>query len=124
MTKNTINKAQLLTNLKHFSGSEEFYFMPLFRSFKYTEGVKYLAQNANCYWLLDYIFSSQNFEILQNNEFQTWKIKVNEDKTALILVEDGNYNNLKSFNLDFTDFSLDEITLWFIGDTLLLPSEY
>lgn len=121
---NTINKTQLLTDLKQFSGSELFYFNPLFKNFKYTEGVKFLASNAKSYWLLDFIFSNQHYAVLKANEFQTWKIKVTENHKATITVEDGNYKKLKSFELDFTDFPLDEFTLWFVYDTLMLPSEY
>jgi hypothetical protein len=124
MTKQIINKNQLLADLKQFTGSEEVYFNPLFRKFKYTEGVKYLAKTANSYWILDFIFSNQTLSILKNNEFQTWKIKVIEGYKAEITVEDGNHNKLKSFKLDFTDFPLDEFTLWFVYDTLMLPSEY
>ena len=124
MTKETITKNQLLADLKHFSGSEEFYFNPLFRKFRYTEGVKFLAENANCYWLLDYIFSNQYDLYLAFEPFQTWKIQVTENHKAVITVEDGNHKNLKSYNLDFTDFPLDEITLWLIDNVLLLPNEY
>lgn len=119
----TIDKNQLLADLKQFSGSEDFYFNLLFRKFKYTEGVQYLAQKAESYWLIDFIFSNQNHPILKTNEFQTWNIKVEKNK-AKITVEDGNHNKLKSFKIDFTDFPLEEITLWFISDTLMLPSEY
>jgi hypothetical protein len=119
----TIDKNQLLIELKQFTGSEQLYFNPLFRKFRYTEGVKFLAQNAKCYWLLDYVFSNQNERVLKENEFQTWKIKVENDK-AEIIVEDGNHKKLKSFKLDFTDFPLPEFTLWFVNDTLMLPSEY
>lgn len=124
MIQETINKSQLLADLKQFSGSEEFYFNPLFRKFRYTEGVKFLAQNANCYWLLDYVFSNQHDNVLKANEFQTWKIQVIENHKAIITVEDGNHKKLKSFKLDFTDFPLAEFTIWFINDTLMLPSEY
>ena len=119
----TIDKNQLLTELKYFTGSEQLYFNPLFRKFKYTEGVKFLAEKSNSYWLIDFVLSNQYLTILKNNEFQTWKIKVTGNK-AEITVEDGNHNKLKSFKIDFTDFPLDEFSLWFVYDTLMLPSEY
>jgi len=119
-----IDTIKLQAELKNFTGSEQVFYNPLFRKFRYTEGVKYLAQEANCYWLLDYIFSNQHSKTLQQTPFQVWKLKVAEDNTATITVEDGNKNHIKSFKLEFTDFPLEQIDLWFIEGTLLLPSEY
>jgi hypothetical protein len=115
---------KLLNDLKYFTGSEEYYRNPLFKKFIYTEGVKYLAENAQAYWLIDYIFSYQTLKLLQTHPFQVWKIKVAENNTAIITVEDGNKQVLKTFKLDYTDFPLEEFSLWFIEGTLLLPSEY
>ena len=119
-----IDKIKLQTELKNFTGSEQVFYNPLFRKFRYTEGVKYLAQEANCYWLLDYIFSNQHSKTLQQTPFQVWSLKVAKDNTATITVEDGNKNQVKSFKLEFTDFPLEQIDLWFIEGTLILPSEY
>lgn len=47
----------LSKNLEHFCGSEEFY--KHFLGIHYTEGVKYLAQNSQSYWLIDAIASHQ-----------------------------------------------------------------
>jgi len=124
MTTNPKNNAELLAELRQFSGSEILYYNPLFHKFRYTEGVKYLAENAHCYWLLDMIFGNQYDLNLATHEFQTWKIQVTENHKAVINVEDGNNNILKTYNLDFTDFPLDEMTLWFTDRVLLLPSEY
>lgn len=59
-----IDKIKLQAELKHFTGSEQIFYNPLFPKFRYTEGVKYLAQETHCYWLLDYIFSNQHCEEL------------------------------------------------------------
>lgn len=117
-TKNLENK------LKHFTGSEEVFYLPLFPKFRYTEGVRYLAQEAKCYWLLDYIFSNQHDKAIQAQPFQVWKLLVADNHPAQIKVEDGNDNLVKSFQLEFTDFPLKQIDLWLIEETLLLPSEY
>lgn len=114
----------LKNQLKQFTGSEQIFYNPLFPKFRYTEGVKYLAQAANCYWLLDYIFSSQHLKTLQQCPFQVWKLKVTENQAAKLFVEDGNSNLVKSFNLKYTDFPLEQIDLWLVDNILLLPSEY
>lgn len=118
------NLQKLIEELKQFYGSEQFYKNPLFPEFVYTEGVKYLAEQANCYWLIDYVFSNQIISSLKNQPFQVWKIKVNSDDSAKVTIEDGNKKELTFFHIGYTDFPLEEIQLWFIEDTLLLPSEY
>jgi hypothetical protein len=112
----------LQRELQQFTGSETFYRHSLFRTFIYTEGVKYLAEQAQAYWLLDHIFAHQ--PELKGERFQVWKIAVCEQGTARITVEDGNDGELTSFDLAYTDFPLDEICLWLVDGTLLLPSEY
>ncbi len=112
----------LKAELRQFTGSETFYRHPLFPNYVTTEGVQFLAEKAGAYWLIDYIFSNQ--PQLQNQPFQVWKLKVRDDDSALIRVEDGNDKLLWRFTLEFTDFPLEAFTLWLIDGTLLLPSEY
>ncbi|MFK7979280.1 MAG: DUF6876 family protein [Saprospiraceae bacterium] len=118
-----INTQKLIHDLAQFSGTENWYRNPLFPKYLYTDGVKYLAEQASCYWLIDYIFSNQIDAKIRSEEFQTWKI-ITKDNQATIIVEDGNHNIVKQFKLEFTDFRLKEFTLWFTNSTLLLPSEY
>lgn len=122
MTKTKVEK--LKTELRQFTGTEQYYFNPMFKRFKYTDGVKYLAETAGAYWLLDYIFSSQPHKNLKDQPFQVWKIKVNEDDSAAIAVEDGKDTVLSTFTIVFTDFPLEEFDLWLIDEILILPSEY
>lgn len=119
-----IDKIKLQSELKQFTGSEQVFYLPLFPKFRYTEGVRFLAKEANCYWLLDYVFSNQHDKTIQEQPFQVWKLQVAENCTAQIKVEDGNDNLVKTFQLEFTDFPLSQIALWFIEGTLILPSEY
>ena len=115
---------QLKTELSQFTGSETFYRNPLFPGCVYTDGIKHLAEEAEAYWLLDHIFANQMLAVLKDQPFQVWKITVNEDQTARISVEDGNDHELTFFHLGYTDFPLDEMTVWMVDNTLLLPSEY
>lgn len=117
-----IEPNQLLSDLAHFTGTTQWFYHPLFKSFRYTEGVRYLAQKAECYWLLEYIFSNQMLPEIKAQEFQVWKISV-EDSKATIKVEDGNYNVVKEFKIPFTDFPLSEFSLYFTNSVLLLKSE-
>jgi hypothetical protein len=116
----TIN---LIQALKQFTGTEQWYRNPLFPKYLYTDGVKYLAEQAGAYWLIDYIFSKQNLRTIQEQGFQVWKLIV-DDGRAIIKVEDGNENLIKEFKISYTDFPLKEFSLWFTDSVLLLPSEY
>ncbi|HIC31663.1 MAG TPA: hypothetical protein EYO76_07070, partial [Flavobacteriaceae bacterium] len=43
---------------------------------------------------------------------------------AEIIYSDGNDNILEKHGYRVTDFPLDELRLFFVNDTLMLPSEY
>ena len=60
------------------------------KKYNYTDGVRYLAQNAECYWLLEFIFSHQLNAKIKREPFQVWKIEVLKEGGAKIWVEDGN----------------------------------
>jgi len=94
------------------------------RRFVYTPGVEHLASVARAYWLIDLIASLCRNPNLAGEEFQVWKLSVHEDRSATLVVTDGNDHELKRREIHRTDFPLDEISLYLTDDTLLLPSEY
>ena len=53
MTHNARDIANLKRALDQFTGSEVVYRHPLSRRIRYTEGVQYLAEMAQCFWYLD-----------------------------------------------------------------------
>lgn len=114
----------LLSDLEQFTGTTQYYFLPYLPTYKYTDGVRYVAQNGQAFWLLDEIFFSQKEEALQGQHFQAWKLEVQEDKSALLSCEDGNYRSLFSKKIPHTDFPLEKIEFFFIDGFLILPSEY
>ena len=113
----------LKAELKQFTGSDNFYRNPLFKGYVQTEGVTHLAEQAEAYWLIDYILSYQLDPTLVVEPFQVWKMIV-QNNSAVVTVEDGNKNEIANLTIDYTDFPLEEITLWLVDKTLLLPSEY
>lgn len=123
MANEKIKPEELLRDLAQFTGTTQWFYHPLFPSFRYTDGVKYLAQKAECYWLLEYIFSNQMLTEIKAQEFQVWKIVVIDD-SATITVKDGNKNLVKEFKIPYTTFPFAEFDLWFTDNVLLLKSEY
>lgn len=118
-----LKATDLLINLAQFTGTETYYKHPLFPKYRYTDGVRYLAVNAGCYWLLEFIFGHQSNAKIRNTPFQVWRLVKDGDK-ATITIGDGNDNVVKTFTLDYTSFPLEEYTLWMIEGVLLLMSEY
>jgi hypothetical protein len=50
-------------------------------------------------------------------------LKVREDQTASLICSDGNDNIVYTQHIEYTDFPIAEITLWFENNTIYLPSE-
>jgi len=114
----------LAADLRQFTGSEHWYRHALVPGITFTDGVHYLADKAECFWLLDKVATNQLRPEIRREEFQVWKLRVADDKTAMLTAEDGNGNEIHSEKLDWTDFPLSEIDLWFTDNVILLPSEY
>jgi hypothetical protein len=112
-------------DLNQFTGSENWYQHGLNRTVLYTDGAKYVADEGGAYWLLDAIAICQRYEKKVAVEpFQVWKLTVRDDRSATLVREDGNDNVVYTQPIEFTDFSIPEITLWFANNVIYLPSEH
>ena len=126
MENNTKNLAQ---NLEQFCGSEVVYNLPLF-NYKYTEGVHYLAEQAACYWMLTDIAAVVRRLRAKHGFIVALFKRYNEAEQqrthheAVISYGDGNGITLFEQQYTITDFPLDELRLFFVDDTLMLPNEY
>jgi len=112
----------LKEELNQFAGTEHYYKHWLGK-IVFTDGVKYLADKADAYWLIDLIASYQ--PTIKNVPFQVWVLKVNADKTAEATMHaDADKPALIKQVIKYTTFPLNEIKLWLIDGVLILPSEY
>lgn len=115
----------LKANLCQFTGTENYYRHFVNRSFLYTDGVKFLAEEAQAYWLIDAIAICQKFEKqISAEEFQLWRLTVHANNSAILTCDNGNGNIVYQQKIPFTDFPLDEIRLYFTNGVLMLTSEY
>jgi hypothetical protein len=106
-------------------GTEHYYRVSLCPKILFTDGAKYVAEEGRATWLLNLIALSQVTDKRLNRQpFQVWKLTVNADRTGTITVEDGNYNQLLTIDLDYTDFPAPEIILWFSNYVIYLPAEH
>lgn len=118
--------AQLTENdLLQFTGSETWYRHGLVRTVLYTDGIRFLAEKAGAYWLVDEVAFAQKAEpTVAAEAFQLWTLTVADDLSARLTCEDGNGRTVWEKQIPFTDFPLGSVKVYFTGGTLLLPSEY
>lgn len=123
--KRTAAKTLTKEDLHKFTGSENWYRHPLNKGVLYTDGAQYLAEMAGAYWLLDEIACAQlSIDAVIIEAFQVWRLTVKPDQSATLVCEDGNNTVVYSKEIEFTDFPLDEIQLYYTDHVILLPSEY
>lgn len=121
-------KDEILQDLPNFYGTENYYALsPLFRSFVLTDGARYLADAAGAWWLMDAVAS--HLGSYRDEGFVVAKLLRAKASNAWILrLEDGNDEVLADQIIEYSDFPLDEITLYVIAQddlrVILLPSEY
>jgi hypothetical protein len=118
-------------DLDQFIGTQNYYRTMLPR-FVFTDGVKFMADEAGAYWLIDAIGSYQPQPRLRNNEqlryFQVWELKLDGKGGAVLTCRaDTDVPPVVTQKIPYTDFPFD-IKLWVErGDNmmvLLLPSEH
>ena len=121
----TVTASLTEADLRQFIGTETWHRHSFVRTLLYTDGVKYVAEKGGAYWLLDDIaFAQLGDKRVAAEAFQLWRLRVHADHTATLTCEDGNGNAVYTKALTFTDFPLEEITLYFTNGVILLPSEY
>ena len=113
-----------LDALNLFTGTEHYY--RISRKHLLTDGTKYLAEHAECFWMMDAI-ASHLAEIGTDDWFVVVKTTVRKS-AALMVYEDGNGHEHARQEIPYTDFPLAEITLYACWDgehwVIMLPSEY
>lgn len=124
-------------DLGQFTGSEQFYRHAFIRAVIMSEGIMYLREAGNCYWLIDAIGShliSPEFKKAAAKDerislLHFWKLAVNPDHTAMLTaVADSDESPFITQELEYSDFPMESIDIWAArngeGYTLMLPSEY
>lgn len=127
-----LNAEQLKNGLAGFYGTDGYHKLTIVPNLVATDGVAWLAENAECYWLIDEIALAQMHPKVRANrqlqEMQFWTLKVNGTSATLICEEDEG-KPVYTKKIGFTDFPLPEVKIWVgPGDgrfkVALLPSEY
>jgi hypothetical protein len=117
-------KRETLTQemLDGFTGTEE-YHRPTMFPINCTDGVVFLAQKAEAFWLLDAIFSHY-MSTRKKDPCLFATLTVNADKSATLMGDDGDGKKFFRQEIPFTDFPLQSVKVWVMDGVALLPSEY
>lgn len=110
--------------LRQFTGTETYYRHPL--GLLFTDGVKFLADSAGAYWLLDVIasYQPQCRKDAMLAEFQLWTLTVNADRSAVVKCERDADDEAFRQEIEFTDFPLREVKLYVCNGVVMLAGEY
>lgn len=93
---------------------------------RFTDGVKFLADEAKAHWLLDVVASWQPKALRDPalQEFQLWELFVKPDRTATVVCSRDSEDVAFRQEIEYTDFPLDYVRLYVEGKVILLPSEH
>jgi hypothetical protein len=96
------------------------------RQFVITDGVKYLAESAACFWVIDAAISHL-LEIGTCDWFVLVRTEVS-GSSAVMIYEDGNGSEHARQEIAYTDLPLSSVRLFAVWDSerwvIMLPSEY
>jgi len=116
--------SELLAELAQFTGTQGY--TRITRRHLLTDGARYLADHAECYWLMDAVASHLD-EIGTQDWFVLVRLEL-EGSMATLIYEDGNGHEHARQAIPFTDFPLQQIRLYACWDTehwvIMLPGEY
>ena len=112
------------TQLKLFIGTTGYF--RISRRHLLTDGTKYLAEAAECFWMMDAIASHLS-EIGTEDWFVQVRISVNGNRATMIY-EDGNGREHARQEISYTDFPMLSMSLYACWDgenwVIMLPGEY
>lgn len=127
LTQRQTEQEQVIRELKEFTGTEA-YHRASFGNLVLTDGMDYLRNRLNCFWLVDIVASVQHLrEIQEENNFIVWLIEVKKDKSFIVTAwNDSPYKSKKLYEQkgEYTDFLLDRFEFYQEGEVLLLKSEH
>ena len=114
--------ARLRADLTAFIGTENWHRHGINRSMLLTDGVRYFAETAGCWWFLDIVAT----EVMRFHQLKPFLVVVLDvcDGVADIHVEDGNGASLWHRHIHFTDAPGGLWRFYLADSVMLLPSEY
>jgi hypothetical protein len=124
-----MNEQEFKQELRNFTGTEAYHKFSILSNMVLTDGMKFVCDAQQSYWLMDIVSSVQdNIKIQASKTFIVWRIQVNEGKSFVVSAyRDSPFNkeNLLYEQVGgWTDFGLTEFEFYQCGDVILLTNEY
>ena len=120
------DRQTILNTITLFTGTERYHRFS--GNILLTDGAKYLAEACGAYWLNDIICSVQTIKNVKVEDIQVCHLQKTSETTAVFTMENGSHKVLYVQEIPFTDFPLNQITLWACSQgnirIIMLPSEY
>lgn len=129
-----------ITNDKYkgINGADEIYSHPIYKKIKYSNNIRDIFKDQNCYWLFDCIISYQFEKKFKEQDFQVWELErvfENNKRTNVFNLtctveiyneeeEEEQYLIIAKQNIPYSDFKDDKLKIWLMGNVLILPEEY
>lgn len=113
--------------LRNFIGSTQLFFHPVYKKPQYTDGVRYFLHEAGqgngAFWLFD-ILATEPAIGKQAQDFASIRV-VSRNNRATICVDDGNRTSPVFMRvIEYTDLDPGEYQFYWIGEVLMLATEY
>lgn len=137
------DRPDTLEGLEQFHGTEQWYawgagmilppldeHLGISYPLSYTEGVKYVADKASAYWLIDSvlayavaIYVNKSVDASRKRLIDC-KLEVKDNDSAVLTVSDGDYQPFSVEKIEYTDFPAKSVRIWVCNGVAMLPSEY
>ncbi len=108
-----------LKEIENFIGTENYYRIGFFKTVV-TDGVKYVMNNGYSWLITDALAVIEYFKGM---EFLVISLKINEDNSAKMIIDDGDGKVLYEQEYKWTD-AKRELKLYWADGVLMLNSEY
>ena len=110
--------------IETFKATSTWYRHPANTKIFYSDGIKFLADSAYCWWLIDDIVSAQTFGMVSANNFQIWVLEKTGKKSAVLRCESEHGTILFKKTVCYTEFPLPRVVIYMMNKTIMLASEY
>ena len=106
-----INLEKFNSELAQFTGSLNHHRFSVLSKSALTDGSTFVAAQLQAYWLFDAIASHIDYGMLEDHDMYCSKLRKSERGYELE-IQDGDYNELATQLIEYSDFPLDEIEIW------------
>ena len=102
----------LLVKLEGMRGTSQYYNHPQYKKLLYTDGVRLLAREGECYWLLDLVASVMMTK-LARNDYMMLRITTKDNRGVVRIVDSENpeAGDVYMQKIPFTDFPFESFQI-------------